>query len=413
VKNIFFIEILLIVSIYFVLPVAAAPVSQPTHDVESSDTIGWSLHLRNMLDYDPAKKSIFPEFYNRFRDWREKTKQNLGLETIFSYYTLFQGYTDGDLSVGASSGDADFSGRWLMHESKYHRPTYLSFRMRYRHAYDDFAPSELAANSDLLWKTVDGFTDAGFQIPSLYVSQELFHSDLTLRYGQFSIDNFFDSNKMRSAKHILVNNAFSNNPTVAFPSYGAGFTMLWNEEDRWDFAVGLSNIQGTDYTTEYVSFGLTSTALFVIAQGGYNFDGFGMLDARIQLMGWQNYSSDEPDLNEGNGLSITFEHAGRSAGERFMVRYAFSGDDVTAIDQMLTAGWGQDVRSHDHFGLGVGIGRSVEDSDLWQGVGEIYYRWQVTKELTISPDLQLIVGKGPLDEEDFHVVAGLRAGFTF
>jgi len=34
-----------------------------------------------------------------------------------------------------------------------------------------------------------------------------------------------------------------------------------------------------------------------------------------------------------------------------MIRYAFSGDDVTPIDQMLTAGWGQSIRSYDHFVL--------------------------------------------------------------
>jgi len=318
-----YIVILLIVSIAFVLPaVAASPVSlsQPIHHVESSDTINWSLSLRDMLDYDPMEKSIFPEFHIRFRDWRKINEQKIGLETIFSYYTFFQGYSDGNLDVGASSGDIDFSGRWLMHGSKYHKPTYLSFRMRHRHAYGDRAPAELAADTDLLWKTVNGFTDGGFQIPSLYVSQEFFHGDLTLRYGQFSVDDFFDSNKMRSAKHFLLNNAFSSNPTVASPSYGAGATMLWNTENRWDFAVGGSNIQGTDYTDDYVSFGLTSTALFVTAQGGYNFNGFALHDARIQLMGWQNYNSNEPDLDQGNGLSLTFEHAGSSAGERFLIR---------------------------------------------------------------------------------------------
>ena len=68
-----YIVILLIVSIAFVLPaVAASPVSlsQPIHHVESSDTINWSLSLRDMLDYDPMEKSIFPEFHIRFRGFR-------------------------------------------------------------------------------------------------------------------------------------------------------------------------------------------------------------------------------------------------------------------------------------------------------------------------------------------------------
>ncbi len=393
--------------------VLASSVTQPMENVESSDSIGWSLHLREILDYDPSKKSILPDFFNRYFAWRREINRKIGLETIFSYYTLTQGYADKDWSMGASSGDLDLTGRWLLHGTKGHRPTYLAFRARYRHAYGCTAPSEIAAGTDLLWRTVDGFTDAGFQVPNLYLSQGLFHGNLTVRYGQISIDNFFDSNKMRSDKHYLLNKAFSANPTVAFPSYGAGFTAKWQQGEKWDFSFGGSNIQGTDYDAQYVSLSLTSTALFVTAQAGYNFNGLGMHDARIQLMGWQSNDSNEEALDTGNGISITLEHAGKRSGERFLLRYAFSGDDATEIDQMLTTGWGRETGNQDYIGFGAGIGRSTEDNDLWQGVAEIYYRWQVTKELTISPDLQVILGKGDTDEHDFHFVAGLRAGLTF
>ena len=46
-------------------------------------------------------------------------------------------------------------------------------------------------------------------------------------------------------------------------------------------------------------------------------------------------------------------------------------------------------------------------------MAEAYYRWQVTKELLITPDLQIIAGKGTDDGDDFQIVVGLRGGFTF
>jgi carbohydrate-selective porin OprB len=59
------------------------------------------------------------------------------------------------------------------------------------------------------------------------------------------------------------------------------------------------------------------------------------------------------------------------------------------------------------------VGRSAETQN-WQTVFESYYRWQVTKELVISPDLQLIFGSDPTTKESkVRTVAGIRLGILF
>ncbi len=398
----------------YAMPVLAAEsfLSPGPGEDEAADSIGPSIERRNALGYDPTRHSLLPDFYYRYRSWHENINKKIGLETLFSYDMLAQGYADKDWSVGASSGDATFSGRWLMFGQKYNRPVHLSFRLRYRHAYGDLAPSQLSSKTGLIWKTVHGFTDAGFQIPNLYVNQELADGRLTLRYGQFSIDHFFDNHKLRSAKRYFLNEAFSLNPSVAFPSYGAGFTVLWKDTGNWDFAVGGSNIQGTD-KDQTINFSLTSSALFYTTQGGYNFAGFGKRDARVQLLGWQSKGNQEDELPDGTGVSLTLEQEGVSIGEHFVARYAFSDGDATLVNQLFMLGWGREIRKYDHLGFGFGLGRSAKESSRWQGLAEIYYRWQVTKELMVTPDLQIIVGEGLEDGDTVQIVAGLRAGITF
>ena len=387
-------------------------VSPPVDEVQSVDSIELSIEQRNMLDYDPTRRSILPPFVHRFRSFREKMNNKIGLEAVFSYDALTQGYVSDAWSEGAASSDISGAFRWLMFGNRYIKPIYLSFSMRYRHAYGDNAPAQLSAQTGLLWGTVYGFTDAGFQIPELYISQELADGRLTLRYGQFSIDNYFDNHKLRSAKRYFLNQAFSANPAVSFPDFGAGFTMQWNDTDRWDFSCGASNIQALDQS-ENINLQFTSTAIFYIAQGGYNFTGFGGRDARAQLMSWGSQDNSEQDLESGNGISFTLEQAGASTGERYLLRLAVSDGDTTAVDQLLTLGWGRPFRKFDHLGFGLGLGRSAADSSYVQGVAEAYFRWQVTKELMITPDLQIIAGKGTADGEEFQLVAGLRAGLTF
>ena len=107
------------------------------------------------------------------------------------------------------------------------------------------------------------------------------------------------------------------------------------------------------------------------------------------------------------------ENEGFSSTDHFVARIAFAEGDASLVDRLLMFGWGKENRKFDNFGIGTGIGRSAINTNDWQGVTEIYYRWQVTKELVITPDLQVIVGSGLNDADSLHIVAGIRGGLTF
>lgn len=399
---------------WFSFPVMATEslISPGVEQKEAADSIDSTLERRDALDYDPSRPSLIPPFFEKFRARREEMQKKFRLETVYSYDVLGQGYANSKGTLGASSGEVSFSARWLLFGQKYKRPFYLSFRLRDRHAYSDHAPSEISSRAGLLWKTVDGFSDAGFQVPNFYFSQELADARLTLRYGQYSIDYFFDKHNLRSAKRYFLNYAFSNNPAVAFPGFGAGIIAQWKDAGNWDIAIGASNIQGTD-PTKKVNLTLDSSALFYSVQGGYGFKGIANQNARVQLMGWETRSNGQERLSEGRGVSLVLEQKGVSERDHFVARYAFSDGDATDVDQLFMLGWGREIKKYDHLGIGLGLGRSALDSSTWQGVGEIYYRWQATKELMITPDLQIILGEGLGDGSSFQVVAGVRAGITF
>jgi porin len=390
---------------------AESLITPEVENIEAADSIAPTLERRDKLDYDPQRPSLVPELFEPYRAWRNELHKKLRLETVYTYDALGQGLADSTTTLGASSGEVAVSTRWLMFGQRRHRPVYLSVRIRDRHAFSDLAPAGISAAGGLLWKTVDGFSDAGFQIPDVYINQELADGRMTLRYGQFGIDALFDTHRLRSAKRFFLNYAFSNNPTVAFPGFGAGFVVQWNDVG-WDLSLGGSNIQGTADSRQ-VDLRLDSSALFYTAQGGYNFPGLGGRGARIQLMGWQSQNNGEEPLEDGRGASVTLEQEGGDPGEHMVVRYAASWGTASPVDRLVMFGWGREVRQYDHLGAGLGVGRSAQHSESWQGVAEIYFRWQATKELMITPDLQLIVGEGGGADNDMRVVAGIRAGIAF
>jgi porin len=298
-----------------------------------------------------------------------------------------------------------------MFGEKFNKPFYLSFRMRERHGYSEYTPSNIKSETDLLWGTTDGFNDAGFQIPDLFFDQKLFDGRLDLNYGQFSIDKFVDKHALRSAKRFFLNQAFSDNPTVGFPSFGAGFAAKWKPNESWEFGGGGSNIQGVEGDSK-VDFKLDSSALFGTVQIAYNFTGIGSRSGRLQAMGWGIDGNDEENYTSGNGLSFTLEHSGKIKGESFVLRYAQSDGEATSTDLLWFLGYGREIRGFDNLGAGVGAGRSSATTK-WQAVFELYYRWQVTKELLLTPDVQFIFGDDLDGDRKTRIVAGLRAGLVF
>ena len=96
-----------------------------------------------------------------------------------------------------------------------------------------------------------------------------------------------------------------------------------------------------------------------------------------------------------------------------MLRVARSFEEPTDTDLLFFVGHGKQIRGFDSLGVGVGAGRSSA-TQIWQSVFETYYRWQVTKELVITPDLQVIFGSDPSTEEfKVRVVGGIRLGIIF
>lgn len=379
-------------------------------DPQSETSVEGEIESRDEIARDPTANSIYPQAYYQLRKITKDWERRLGLEITFSYDVVGQQYFDDVESEGGLAGDVSMSGRWLLFGHRKDLPVYLTFRLRNRHAIADKAPSTIGPDTGLFWKTVSGFNDSGFQIPDMYFSQELSKRKVVLRYGQLGIDNFFDSHRFRSAKRYFLNFAFSDNPSINFPKYGAGLVLQWNPNERWELIGGGSNIQGTSQND--IDFGIDSTALFKSGQVRYQFAGDDERSSELRVMVWHSDSLADEDLAEDKGISVTVGIDGPSKGEEFAFRFAASGGDATAADVLYFAGYGKEIGSYDHWGIGVAAGHSSESSD-WQVTMETYYRWWVFKELMITPDLQLTLGDHLDRDTNVSVVAGLRLGFIF
>lgn len=392
-------------------PADAPPATDISQDTTNTDGVHDSIERRKRLDaLFPGWKA--PQWLESCRDSRDALLKRIHLDIGASYDVAGVAvYGDGDPDSGFS-GDLTVNGMWLLFGKKWDRPLDLRFRVRYRHAIGGRAASEVAGVSGgVLWNMIDGFSDAGFEIPDFQLVQHLPRHNLEIRYGQMTIDSQFDRHGLRSSKQAFFNRAFSSNPAVAFPRFGAGATLLWKPEGRgFDLTIGTTTVQGTQ-NGDQVDFSLGSSNFFSAVQFGRDFK---LRDnpARIQAMLWHSDAVEDEDTPEGEGVSLTFEHWLAGSKDRLFVRAAWADGAASDTDRMLAAGFATERCENDLFGVAVGTGRGSSGDHDWQAVIETFYRRQIGPSFQVTPEAQLIFGSG-LDEHPVRLVFGLRGELVF
>ncbi|MFT5905856.1 MAG: porin, partial [Cryomorphaceae bacterium] len=311
-----------------------------------------------------------------------------------------------------ASGDFTFQGFWSIGQRWVENPTQLRFRVRHRHAYGSTAPSEIGPDIGSLWGVVRGFSDSGLEVPDLYFRHVFEEPSLELRYGQMKIDSQFGGHQLASGKKSFLNRAFSANPVVAFPRFGAGVTALLNLDNGFSVGLGSTTVQGTQEDSQ-VDFNFASGDFFHAIQFAYDYENSNKLSRRVQLLAWHSDAVGEIGTPDGQGLSLTYERKLRSDGTRLFARAAWSDGAATNVQQLLSAGMGFPWGEQDYIGLAAGIGRGSDSDHDVQGVIEGFYRWHPRKNLWITPSVQLLVGEGFDVSPGIRVIAGVRAGIHF
>lgn len=374
----------------------------------SSEGISQTLQIRDLLEDGPFASS---SALRQWREWREESMDWLGLDALFSYDALAMGALAGGETSGGLAGDASFGLRWQLRDDDGRFPLALSARLRHRHGPDGSTPADLRADTGAIWGYVDGFNNAGFEVPELYLEQKFLRNRLLVRLGQMAIDDLLDDHRMRSAKRSFLNQAFSSSPAVGFPGSGLGLVARWKGDHGWDATFAASNIQSSNLNDE-VDWSFSS-ALFEALQVGWRFNGIGGLPARVQVVGWNADALEDFAIPSGRGLSLTLEQQWPERLRSYL-RIAWADGEASPADQLIALGLSRAMGAEGihRLGIAAAAGRSSTDSSRWQGVLELFYRhhWG---PFHLTPDIQFSVGDGIGGGRDWIALCGLRIGATF
>jgi len=375
----------------------------------------------------------FPTILDPWQGFKDDIRETTGITFGGSWGVLYQSYSDVPPGAQSDAVGQKFTLNLSRDMLRRGTPEALAFDL----VIEDRGPlgtdnpplqAGIAAGSIVPTAATWGDFDLG--VTQAYIRQNLWGNKLQYTVGKIFAPNFIDAYPFFDDNRQFLNQSFSTSPTIASPLRGAGAVATVYPTDGGLYVLGgvySANSSDTGWTVDEVFdtgelFYQLEVGWSALARSGVPIQARGPMDSNnIHLTGW--YKDAQPDASnatlrpQARGLAF---NANMTVGANLMwfVRAGLSEGWVNDRAISVGFGWRPSEQYSDLFGLGLGWVRPnsevlPEPFQREQVNLEAFYRFHLTPNLAITPDLQYIRDPSLNPGVDSLWVAGLRARVTF
>ena len=326
-------------------------------------------------------------------------------------------------SLGANtsaSGVFRFFGSWaLLNRGKANTGS-LEFKIEHRHAYTDITPSAFGVEVGFVGTPEPVFNDDRFRATTLYWKQAFADDRAVFRVGFLDMKEYFDGYALASPWTGFHNLAFTigSNTMITLPDAAFGVMIGGYLTDHIYAAASIidAGFQPTSmfsgFETFFGDFNTFKTVEIGFTEGGKRF-----LFNNAHIAVWQQDESDVSGVKSGWGVNVSVSHV---VGDHWLpfLRAAWAHEGGGLYDRSVSAGFGYQNKPGSHQ-LGVGLNWGSPNSDTFgvdlddQWISEVYFRIQLTENLRMSPNLQIVVNPALNPDKNAVALFGLRGQMTF
>lgn len=366
-------------------------------------------------------------FLEPYWAWKDELRERHGFSYGAEYNTTF--LTSSDRLPGAdrkaAGGIFRFSGSWELFGRDTDHPGALLLLLENTHGYTDTLPSSfLIESAGNVGVSNLPYNDEGWRLNTLYWSQKFKRGRYEIVAGFLDISDYVDVYPLVSPWTDFFNLSFSIGAgALDIPNDGAlGLAGgAWLTDSVYTIA-GLVDLNSNPerpwkgFDTAFSDHEYFSH--FEIGWTGASQEAYFLDNVHLTL--WHTDSRE--GLKRGLGAVLSFNH---SIGDRWLVfvRAGYADDGGSLLEKSVSIGGGYTPSGLETLGqgsqLGFGLGWG-EPNDALFGSGlddqftiETYYRLQVTRELAITPSIQMLIDPALNPEKSTLWVFGIRARVAF
>jgi len=352
-------------------------------------------------------------------DWKDRLREDHGISYTFDYTSglLYPSETLGTEDL-FSSGVVRFIGIWdLIGRDSGNTGTFV-FKGEHRHRYTDIPVSGTAQEIGYAGLILPTMSDIGYRLSMLGWDQKLREGRIEVYLGFLDLTEFVDAYPLASPWTGFYNFSLANgSAAIPWPDDGTlGAYLSGMITENLYITAGLAD-NGSDSTDPFKDFDsfFNDNEYFSSVELGLTSSKENYFLDNTHVTLWHTDEREEAGVSDGWGAAFSFS---RFFGENWIpfLRAAYTDDGGSLLQKTVNTGFGYKLEKSQ---LGVGFiwGQPNEDtfgaelSD--QYATEFFCRLQLTQNIELTPDIQLIFDPAFNPEADEVWVFGLRTRVAF
>jgi porin len=338
-----------------------------------------------------------PTIFERWFEWKDGLTEKRGFSFSVDYSAAFLGANESPGDDRASGGMVRFFGSWELAGRGTKNIGAFVWKIEHRHAYTDIAPGGFGFELGYVGLFVPPFSDQGARLTNLYWRQRLAGGQVTLLGGFLDATDYVDVYALASPWTGFLNFAFSTGTTTLAIPNDAAFGMAAGAmlTDNL-FLIGSLSDLNADPTdpSETVSSFFSDHEYFKSIEIGWTTAQDRIYLDNIHLTLW--HADERVEAVQPSGWGANLSWTAYIAGKWLpFVRAGYADEGGSLTQKSVSVGFGYQPNPGKNL-LGIGLNWGEPNENTWlpglpdQYTTELFYRWQISKGLALTPDLQYI-----------------------
>ncbi|TWT85011.1 Carbohydrate-selective porin, OprB family [Planctomycetes bacterium CA13] len=344
-------------------------------------------------------------------EFKQRLDNSCGLQLSIDESMFYQTATSSLGETDAASGLVRVYGQWTLLGRGSNNPGQLVFKGENRHRMTAITPFDLGFEAGSILPTGTFFNEFNFGVTNLYWKQYFYDRDLVFAVGKIDVTDFIDVYALMNPLMHFINLGFSTNPTIAVPNQGLGMAAGAMLTDRLYLQGGFSDANGQPTLAGFDTF-FDEREYFSYLECGLTSSRDRIYLDNVHATFWHSDARAKPQTPEGWGVALT---AQKFLHEKWLpfFRFGYSDGDAALMQTTFSTGLGMRRENNDVAGIGISFGKPADGTLRDQFTSEVFYRFQLTQSLAITPDVQLIADPALHSKEDVMALFGIRLRASF